>query len=172
MRSLVSQVNADPTTCAAPFPLPALSFKHKIQFTKRAHVVNIRLHFKWRLLLMSGFHWNTDLRLLRHWCGGKGAVCWRKTKIRRNGEKNNGEHILLLCRKPGFPWIWLVNVTLILCVIQPYIDPQPVCSGNLFHVAVILIFANVVYRILTCGMFTHQPRQRIFISSYTVRGRE
>ena len=43
---------------------PPLSFRCKIQFRERAYVVNIRLHFKWRLVLISGFHWNADLQLL------------------------------------------------------------------------------------------------------------
>lgn len=80
-----------PTTSAAPTPPTplALSFKRKIQFTKRAHVVNIRLHFKWRLLLISGFHWNTDLLLLQPWCRGKEGkvVCGRaRLKEKRGGK--------------------------------------------------------------------------------------
>lgn len=73
---------------------PPLSFRSEIQFTKRACVVNMRLHFKWRLVLISGFHWNTDLLLLQPWCRvrrrGVNAE-ERKIKVMKKGRKMGSE---------------------------------------------------------------------------------
>lgn len=66
---------------------PVLSFRCEIQFTERAYVVNIRLQFKWRLVLISAFHWNADLQLLQPWGWETGELQRREKEQSRRKKK-------------------------------------------------------------------------------------
>lgn len=70
-----------------------LSFRCEIQFRERAYAVNIRLHCKWRLVLISAFHWNVDLQLLQPWCKE-----WRENvgerKIKVKGKKRGKKKLI------------------------------------------------------------------------------
>lgn len=71
-----------------------LSFRCEIQFRERAYAVNIRLHCKWRLVLISAFHCNVDLQLLQPWCKEwRENVGERKIKVKgkKRGKKNWSE---------------------------------------------------------------------------------
>ena len=69
---------------------PVLSFRCEIQFTERAYVPNIRLQFKWRLVLISGFHWNADLQLSQPWGREMGNYVGER-KIKVEGKKKEAK---------------------------------------------------------------------------------
>lgn len=114
-------------------------------------MVNIRLHFKWRLLLISGFHWNTDLLLLQPWCGEKEGlgVCWRKTKVRgKRKEKQWRKHSTIYLWGVLFVFFplgvvvshlsdWLMSFEFIIYKLI-YQSSTCVCPGNFVHVAVVI----------------------------------
>lgn len=70
----------------------------------KEHMANIRLHFKLRLVLISGLHWNTDLQLLLLCCEME-SVCpsgqWSKSQEMRE-KKNDSEWSNWSLRKKNY----------------------------------------------------------------------
>lgn len=69
---------------------PSPSFRCEIQFSKRAHAVNITLLFKRRGLLISCSHWNADLALMESLCVKTRADFWirgERPKSRKSDQR-------------------------------------------------------------------------------------
>lgn len=119
-------------------------------------MVNIRLHFKWRLLLISGSHWNTDLLLLQPWCREKEGWGQQNTKVKgKRRVKNNGKHVLLF--KITWLWglfgllkTWFCMRLIVWCNFRPSSSAHP---GDLSS------FLRSSFCKCRLSRFTHRPQQ-------------